>query len=89
MRAEYQELIDELQKAGVSIGAVERLSQTIAASDNWPAAFVEVTKTGRRIGVSLMREHQPTDERLDQILQGYPFGRTQRRLVIQNVISHV
>lgn len=86
---DYQDFIDELQEAGGSIGAVEKLSQTIARSDNRQAAFVEVAQTGRRIGVSLTREHQPTDERLDQILQGYPFGRTQRRLVIQNVIAQI
>lgn len=66
---EFQDLIEELKSAGVSIHAIEKLSQSVTLSDNWTTAFVEIAMTGRRIGVSLTRAIELTDERLDQILK--------------------
>lgn len=85
---EYQDLVDELNKSGVSISDIEKLFKTVANSDNWISAFVEVAQTGRRIGVRMTRQNKsPTDEQLHRILSGYPFDKEQIRLVVQNVAS--
>lgn len=85
---EYQDLLSELSKSGVEISAVDVLTKTVERSDNWTAAFVEMSMTGRRLGVRLTRpDKNPTDAELDHILSGYPFDHSQRRLVVQNVAS--
>lgn len=85
---EYQDLLDELHLAGVSITAVEKLTQTVVRSDDWVAAFSEMALTGRRQGVNLTRRGQaPSDAILQRILSGYPFTREQMAAVVQNVVA--
>lgn len=84
----FEDLLDELIGAGVRISAAAKLAEVVSLSDNWIAAFVEVSRTGRRIGVTMTRRSAvPTDQVLQQILGGYPFDREQRDLVVQNILE--
>jgi hypothetical protein len=85
---EYQDLVNELHLAGVSISSLDKLTQTVERSDDWVAAFSEMALTGRRQGVTLTRQGKAsTDANLQRILSGYPFTREQTAAVIQNVAA--
>jgi hypothetical protein len=89
--SEFQDVIAQIDKAGITIEGREQFIKNAEATQDWPAAVTEMAFAGRKDGIRLIRkaDDAPGNQQIDQILRGNPFTFEQRDLITQNVITAV
>lgn len=84
----FTDFIDELDSSNIIIDGRDTFIVKAEAAEFWPDVVTDLARTGRKIGISLVRKSSdsPTDHQIDHLLKGYPFTAEQRQMVVNNVV---
>lgn len=84
----FNDFMDQLKAAGVSIEGEASLRTKVAASSDWTNEVGLLAEQGRKIGIRFTRgaADAPSSEQIDAILRGYPFKGAARAQVINNIV---
>lgn len=85
----FQDFVDQLKVAGVTIEGEAAFAAKVNAADNWTKEVANLALIGRKDGIRFTRPsmERPSNEQIAAIVRGYPFTTIEQSHLIESVVQ--